>query len=334
MTQGAKFLKIVQLGRETTPGTAVAATTIWRGMGSLEQMDVHEFPEENIGILPGADREYKSQVGGQISLEAIPATFEQLCYLLEMGVGLVQTGAADGAGSDKIYTYTMPTTQGTLASTYTVEGGDNAGAEEMEYAYCPEFTLEGNAGEALMMSGVLQGRQISTATFTSPISLPSVEDVIFAKGKIYIDDADGTIGTTQFTNTWLNANISVKTGLTAVRTAEGFLYFSILKRIQPEITVNFTFEHNDNSIAEKLNWTNGTARLIRMIWEGSAVTTAGTTYTYKTLQIDMAGKWEKFDPIGDQDGNDIIPATFRARYNATSGLYAAFTVVNELTSLP
>ena len=30
---GAKVGSQIQLGRETTPGTAVAATTIWRGVG-------------------------------------------------------------------------------------------------------------------------------------------------------------------------------------------------------------------------------------------------------------------------------------------------------------
>lgn len=61
--------------------------------------------------------------------------------------------------------------------------------------------------------------------------------------------------------------------------------------------------------------------------------TAGT-YTNKTLIIDLAGMWEKFDKLGEDNGNDIIEADFRVAYDATAAKYAEIKVVNELASLP
>jgi len=92
-----------------------------------------------------------------------------------------------------------------------------------------------------------------------------------------------------------------------------------------------TFEHNSTAVAEKLNWRNQTPRLLRINCDGNALTTAGT-FNNKTLRIDLAGKWEKFEKIGESDGNDIINATFRAGYDSTAAKFAEIKVVNETAS--
>jgi hypothetical protein len=48
----------------------------------------------------------------------------------------------------------------------------------------------------------------------------------------------------------------------------------------------------------------------------------------------MVGKWEKFDKLGEQDGNDIVQGTFRARYNSTAAAMFRAVVQNGLASLP
>jgi hypothetical protein len=70
-----------------------------------------------------------------------------------------------------------------------------------------------------------------------------------------------------------------------------------------------------------------------MVFQGTALTTAGATYTHKTLQIDFVGKVEKWGPIQTRDGNNVVPITFRAAYDATAAKYATITVVNEVASL-
>ena len=44
-------------------------------------------------------------MGGSLAMAATPATFEQLPHILEAGIKSVGTGAADGAGTGKIYAY-------------------------------------------------------------------------------------------------------------------------------------------------------------------------------------------------------------------------------------
>lgn len=333
MVQGIKALRKIQLGREATAGTAVAASTVWRGMGALKDDLTQVFVEEDVGLLAPTDRSYISALGGSISLASTPATFEQLPHILEMGVGTA-TPTQDGAGSDYLYTYTSPTTTLPTLKHYTIEAGDNNAAEEMEYCFVPNFTLEGTAGEAVMMSADVMGRQVAASTFTGALSLPAVEEVLTNKGKFYIDAIGGTIGSTQITQTLKAFSLAWNTGLQAVMTADGNLYFTFVKATRSEITMDITFEYNANATTEIAKWRAGTSSLIRLQFEGSTVATPGTTYSNKTLNIDLTGKWDNFQAISDTDGNDIVIATFKAAYNATPASYAEILVVNELSTLP
>lgn len=327
-----RALRRIQLGRETTAGTAVAATTIWRGIGALDDTRETTFPDEHVGLLMPVDRSYVPMLAGEIEFESVPATFEQILHVLEAGVKTV-TPTSDSTGSGHVYTYPFPTTSQNAVKTYTIEGGDDQQAEEMEYAFVTEFTLEGNAGEAVMNSSMWTGRQVANTTFTSPLSLPAVEEILFQKGKLYIDDVDGTAGTTQAANTFLSFSLSVTTGQQAVFTGDGQLFFSFRKQVAPEISLDVTFEHDSVAVAEKAAYRNQTPRLLRLLFEGSPLTTAGN-YQNKTLIIDLPGKWESFDKLGDQDGNDILAGTFRASYDPTYGSSGQIIVVNELASIP
>lgn len=330
---GIKALRQIQLGRETTAGTAVNCTTLWRGKGVLDDQRELTFPEEDIGYLSGVDRSYIAKLYGVIGLESVEATFEQTPHIFDMSIGNA-TPVQDGSGSGYIRTYTFPTTQANTIKTYTIRGGDNQQAEIMSYAFGVDFTLEGDSGAAWMISANLGGRTVDNGSFNAGIALPAVEDMLFLKSKLYIDAVGGSFGSTLKSNTFLSARLQYTSGLIPKFTADGELYFSFLQTTPPEALLTITFEHEGSSVTEKGNWRTQTPRLIRILTEGNSFTTAGSTYSRKTQIIDLAGKWERFEPLGDRDGNDIIEATFRARYNATVGTMGKIINVNTLSALP
>lgn len=331
---GIKALRRVQLGREASAGTSVVATARWRGLGTLEDLREIKYVEEDIGYLGGADRTATPKLAGAITLESIDATYEQILHMLEAGIKTVGTGVTDTGGSGKVYSYPFPTTAQNTIKTYTIEGGDDAGAEKMEYCFVPSFALEGAGGESLLMTSDWTGRQIIPATFTDPLTLPSVESILFSKGKLYIDPVTGTMGTTQKSNTFLKMSLKVTTGWRPVWTGDGLgTFFTFIKNTKPEVILDVTFEHDAISIAEKVAWRAETARLLRMDFPGSALTTAGT-FTTKLLRIDLVGKWRKFDKIGEQDGNDIVTGQLVSRFNPTANLFGEIKVVNEVASVP
>ncbi len=329
---GRKRLRFIQLGQEATAGQEANATAIWRGTGVMTDETEVQFVEEDVGYLPGTDRTMITKVGGTLELDETPATFEQILYLLDAGVDNV-AGVQDGTGP-YVYTYTFPETASDTMTikTYTVEAGDDQQEEQFLYGFVEAFSLGGTAGESLNMSGTFRGRQVATGTKTAALSLVDVEEIPFSKGKLYIDAADTAHGTTQKSNTLLEASLEVDTGWRAVHTGDGNLYFTFLKNVGPEVTLDITFEHDASAVAEIAAWRAETPRLIRLEFTGSTVA-GGSTFTAKTLRIDLAGKWETFEALDERDGNDIVTGTFRARYNATSGKFAEIVVANSLSAI-
>jgi len=338
MAQGQKYWQKIQMGRESSAGTAVAASSIHRGVGMVEDNLEVVFPDENVGIATRADRAYIPKLGATIKFNDSPATFEQILHMLEGGIKTVGTGVADGVGSGKVYDYPFPTTSPLSVAdikTYTIEGGDNAQCEEAEYAVVQEWELKGKADESWMMTSTWFARQLTPANYTGALALVEVEEILFNNTKLFIDTPASGFGNTQVSNQLIEASIKGKTGFKPRSTATGAKYFSHAEwtASEMEISAELTFLHDAQAISEKSHWRAGTARLLQLLCEGTALTTAGT-YSAKTMKIDLPGKWEKFAGLEDSDGASVAKGTFALRYNATAASSGGITIVNQTASLP
>jgi len=333
-TSGIKTLRKVQLGREGTAGTAVAASTIWRGPAIMpvdEQTKV--MPEENIGFSSPVTRQYTPKKLASMAFPATPATFQQIQHFMEAGVKTVAP-AADGVGSGYVSDYPLPTGDVNSTKTYTIEGGDNKVAEEMEYAFLVDFELSGKKNESWMLSGNWQGRQSTVSSFTGALSIPAVSEMLFNKSKIYIDNVGGTIGTTQIANSWIEAKLKVTTGLKAQFSGDGNLFFSFMDFVGAKATLELSFLHNAAVAAERVLWRSDTPRQIRMLIEGNALASAGT-FSKETFRIDAAGLYSSFGPPNDEDeGSNVNKVVFECAYDATAALFVEFLLVNELSAVP
>ena len=335
MATGIRALQKIGLGFEdtSTPGTIVVSSTRWRGMGMIQDTLTQVFPEEAAGNLGGSNLQYISSYGGEVELTQ-DATFEQLPYVFTCGITALKSGVQDGGGSGYVYAYPFATTSVTDVNTLTIVGGDNIARESLGYCFVPNFSISGNGGEALMLTSTWRGQQVAPYATADTSTIPSVEQIIFSLGKIYIDDDTGTIGSTVKSQTLLGMTLNVTTGWQEVHTADGARTFSFIKQAAPEIMLDVTFEHNASAVAEIAAWRAGSPRLIKLLFEGSALST-GATYTKKTFAANLAGKWEAFQKIDEQNGNDIVTGTFRVRYSSVAALFASMTVVLEgVTALP
>lgn len=402
--------RIIQGGWETTLGTEVVATEIWRGKGMWEDKKAVTFADEDVGYIAGIDRTFIPFLLGALGMDGIPATYEQLPHVLACALKNVISGSADGAGSGKIYTYTAHTLANALNTikTKTWQVGNNHAVALLPGSFVTDFSLDGKLGEAwtvqanwsanqvtlrqkrgtgiafinatkkitdtgsglaqfttgmmirvegsvsndgvyTVATGGVAGEIVTTEalveetagatvrvsqTFTGGLSLVTLEEMLFSKTKLYLDAIGGTIGATQKSGVLLGANLKVNPGWRPRGNGgDGNLYYTAIRAGMPEATLNVTFEHSGEASAEFENYTNQTARLLRLKCEGAALGTAGTTYTYKTMIADLAGKWESFEKIGEQDGNDTVTGVFRARYDGTAAKFFEMVIVNERASI-
>lgn len=333
---GIKGSRYIQLGKEATAGTSVAATAVFRATGVPEDKQQPEFIDEDIGYVSGWDRTHIPMLEAGFGMEGV-ATFQQLFYLFEASIKKITTGSADGSGSDKIYTYPFPTTTAQTIQTFTAEGGDNQQEEEAEYAFCSQWSLSGESGKAIAFSSDWAARQITASTKTGSLTPPNpVRSLLFQKSKLFIDTSGGTYGGTQLTSTWLAFKLSYKSGLVPIWTGDGNLYFTThdLSKDDLEVTLDLTFLHNASATSAKSDWRSENTKLVQLLTQGAAFTTAGTAYSVETFIAQLAGKWEKFEKLDEIKGIDVVKGTFRSKYSPTAADFGRVILVNEVTAVP
>lgn len=331
-----KQLKRIQIGRETGDlGTEVAATTFLAMEASLNDESEIEYPPEEVGIISGRGRSYIPKKDASIELPETPATFEQLPYLLNMAVKGV-AGVQDGAGTGYVYTYALPYNAAQSPYTYTFEVGDDTQAEIITACFVDELTITGEAEGAWMVEANIRGWPGGPTTFTNNLSIPTVEEILFGKTALYIDDVDGDFSGAQVTNAFRSFELSISDFFMARWHGDGsddVYYTRIVMAPNPAIELKFVLDHSATAVAERAYRRDRTPRLIRLEALGTALGT-GATYNNKTCRIDLAGTYMEPEPYEDDDGVMTVEFSFKNHYDATYTARGSIIVVNELSALP
>lgn len=345
MANGVTALEKTLIGIEALAGASTdVVTTYWRGMGKIKDRRETVFPPEKVARFGGTARSYVPRTGGEVTLEG-DATYEQLGYIFQTAI--YTTTPTTDASSGVTYTWNVQSAStdsyaSTDLSTLVVESGDNAGMELAHYAFCKSFSLSGKQGEGLQISATYECQAPSTSSAFTAVSSTdldrTIETILFSKGYLYIDPSTDPAGTTQVTETMLEATLNYTSGWVSLPARDGRLDFSNIKRVDDEITLDISFEHNGTAETEKTAWRNQTERVVRLKFLGNALSTtdAGATYDTKALVIDMWGKWSNFGAEGleEQDGDNIYKGTFKICYCASADKKMTIALVNELTALP
>jgi len=329
MAYGGYTFNKIQLGRETTPGTPVAATSIWRGLMAMpEDARERQQVEEQVGLFAPQERSYTTMLLGKLAMPATELTFEQVCHIMEAGV---KAATPSGAGPyTRLYDFPVGSTPNTI-KTYTIEAGNTqvpTDVQEVEYCFVEEFELSGKVGEAWKMSANWIGRQLTPTTFTASLPLLSVQEALFARTKLYIDATGGTVGTTQKTGVLMGAKVRVRTGIVYVPVGDGNLVFATHKFTFPKIDFSITLEVESSSVVatERAIYAADVARLFRLKIDGANASTHSMT-------MDFAGKYDKVNGYENENGNTTLTFDGHAIYSSADALFWKNTVVNSVASL-
>ena len=273
---GLKALRKIQIGEETVKGTPVPATAGLAGQLTMKSSPTIHFPTEERGTLAEFSRSVRVSDLAELTYEG-NATFEQILYLLHMGV--LGNVTASSGGDDKTWTFLPTMAAATVFDSFTIEYGDDVQQWETEHcmASLVEFIFAMN--EPVMMRGDIFGRKMTVSTFTSSQSIPTIESILSQRARVFIDDEGGTIGATEKASTLIAATYTINTGLTPKRYGDGSRDFSGYAENFKGVGLSLTFAFNSGAETERLKFDGSTQRLIRILAEGSEIKTVDSTAT-------------------------------------------------------
>ena len=328
---GLAALRKIQAGKETTAGTAVAATSQYMGMTLTTNLDDRTIvqPDDERGSLAGSHRSYTPTQLWQGTISG-NVTYEDLPYLLRMAIkGAVTPSTVDT--SARLWTYAPSLTAANVPDTNTLEMGDDTQEYESEYVFATDLEISGSIEDALKFRATLVGRQLAASTFTGALAARTVEDAIAAKTKIYIDDTGGTIGTTQKTLTLIDWTWKLPAHFVVKRHQDGNLYFSGYSEVKMKPTLEIVCEMNSTVVTLRTKHTAETRQLVRLRTSGSL---CGAATAVREVTSDGAYKIVSMGSFDERSGANIVRLRLEGEYDATWAKLFEIQAQNAVATLP
>ena len=340
MAERQTVAQVQQLGKEVTPGTAVAAT---RRLGSITltpgveaEADMFRPQGSKFATVQSLNREW---VSGDIS--GTP-TYEEVIYPLSGAFGApVTSQLMDGATPTGAYqhVFTPNTSSADTPQTFTLEQGDAVQAEKMAHLLFTGFGLDISRADIGLSGGFFAQALTRSIVMTAGLALPTDLTPILP-GHVTVSSAASFAGLTggaaltrvisanptvsdKFAPAWF-VNAAVPSFTTYVEPAEG-----------PTSEFAMAVEADANGMAYLDSLRTGATVYLRILATGGAnLYNAGAQPNLKRKFCwDMALKVRDADTWTDSDGIWGIPLTFQHVHDTTAGFSQKITVVNSLPSL-
>jgi hypothetical protein len=292
-----------QIGKETTPGTAVAAT---RKMyfntadsqlsGPAKPSTQHKFAVQRrssqLAITRGS-----IQPGGTVKL---PLSSDECLELYAIGV---QGGVTPATG---VYTF-KPGNANPDAS--TLEWHDGANQWKMAGAYANTLRWQGSVEQDNTLEATLFGQTFVTTTLTASLTDRTPTFIQGWETRLYIDALGGTPGTTAVTGTLINWDVTFENHLDRKYFANNTQNVGGITIGEFDLSAQVTFEAS--AAAALTEYTNSQAvtnRLLRLKFGQDGASTS----------LDIPGAWTAED-LGQKDKNTrVYRFTMNYVYDSTN----------------
>lgn len=310
---GEVVFRKIQHGKETTKGTAVAATRMFPfGTIKVPADRKPDFKDNALGRRARAQKGWVKQIAVDgITLTQEPMCFQSLPWIFSLGLKGNVSGAEQTTDQDDyLWDFTPSLTATNAPDSGTIEYGDDTQAYEIEYVMWRSIKIDGTLGEDGFVKLEVEGfgKQISTSTFTA-LSPAAVEAAVANMVKIYIDPTWAALGTTQKTGLLQAFSIEILNGYHPKFHAAGVKTMTGHGEGYIDAMVTLTFEGGAEADAQWDAFRAGTQQAIRIEILGSQIGT-GDPYS---LIVDLFGEYEEVIPLAsEKEGNSLHTAIFHA----------------------
>lgn len=327
---GEMTLRKTQAGLEATKGTSVAATRKVYGRGTMtKKVDPIRPADEDRGTFTD---NFRSQPG--LIEAAFPfagsVTYEDLPWWAQMWLKGGVTGVLRNVAA---YDYThTPSEAADDLKAATFEWGDETQAFEGAFGMVDTFEISAAVAEAWRFAAGIFIDDMAKTTFTGAIGDRTVEDVLMRTSKLALGAA-GALPSSYMTGRFIGFRLASQNALERKYFADGGVSqkYTGMGRGKRHFELEVTFEGNSATIAERDVWEAGTARVARILAEGSEIATSSPA-TKRTVDLAIAGKWTAF-PVGERGPNTVFTAMLEGEYDATLGYVLRLLTTNALSAL-
>lgn len=333
MAERSSISQSVQIGVESTPGTAVAASKRLASIGFKIGPKVESSTVRPIG-QKYATLEVVGKEWSEAELSGAPVYTELPYVFASLMSNPTVTQTMDGGTPTGAYKYVFDsaTFGDDTPKTYTLEQGSSFRAHRVVNAIISEWSMDWDRNE-ISIGGTAIAKAIEDGiTMTaSPTSLPQIP-VRPAQLSVYLDNTAAGLGTTKLTRALKGSfKISDRFGpLWVVDAAQS----SFVNTVEIEPSVEFTLMQmaDTAAMANLTAMRAGSSKFLRLEAVGPTIYSGGVTETHK-FTFDIAGQIKDISPFEDSDGVYAVEWTFGGVHDTTWGKAYHCEVVTTTTAL-
>lgn len=324
MAERASIFQIVQVGAESTPGTAVAAT---KRLGAMQlamgaKVDISKYrPSGNKwNTIAALNREWTE---GKLSG---PVTYSEIVYAL---AGVLEKVSPTGSTA-KTWTFAPNATTADVRQSFTIEQGSSVRAHRIAYGLITALGLKFKS-VGVELDGTVLGQALEdnhALTSAGVTDIPLVP-VLPTQVQIYLADTAAGLDAAGALERAISAEWSIGDRFGAAYFLDGTASWATDVETEPSLSTKLLMEADAAGMALLATMRAGATKFLRILAEGAEIE-SGTNYT---LQIDTACKITDVSEFSDEDGIFAIEWTMDGFYDATWGRVTEVTVINQVAAL-
>lgn len=330
MPELSTVARAVQIGKETTPGTGVAAGKLLQyiGFALAPAIEMQEFTPMGSkvpsAIVPGKD-------SSTLSIEG-QGSYSEVVYILNSLLKDVTPSTVDTTGKSWLYEPAARTEE--TKARYTIEEGSSVRAGKATYGTVTGATFTFNRSEGLTISGegFAQQYQDNITLTASPTTIEEAP-VLATHLNVYSNDTFGAIGTTKLTRDFeAVCEIGGVVGQVWPINSANASFASDVE-LMPDMSVRLTCSADAQGMAFLTAARAGATKYIRL--EALSTVLAGAATAFYKLWIDFPCKVTEFPGFGDTDGIKTVDVGLRPVLDSTfsATAWGRFTAVNKVAAL-
>lgn len=335
---GQEFFTVCQYGKETTKGTAVAATKVRVGVAPRIISDTRpEFIEEQFNIRMASRRVGIYERLYTNTLSSPNAGFQQLLLPFSTGLkGGVTAAETTPAQGDYLWTFTPGLTVAAgdnAPEAFTLQVGDDQQAWRIPYCMTDRITLKGKVSQdggaaPVSLEQGFFGRYIEENAFTGSLSLESCTDMNAKLAQLYVDTTWAGVGVTEYSDALDEFTIEILTGVHPVFRGASTNYFNKHREGIIGYTASFVV---DTALRDELlsSQQAGDLQIVQFTITGAAI---GSGTPHK-LTLQMGGRWEDVTARDTSDrGDNLATVALHGQYDTTGGKGLVVTLTTNAST--